>query len=56
MENPNTIPLNAANVSYYYNYEDAENYGYYWADDCDYGGKIEFIPEEPEREGYEFGG
>ncbi len=48
--------MNAANVSYYYNYEDAENYGYYWADDCDYGGKIEFIPEEPEREGYEFGG
>lgn len=56
LENPNTIPLNAANVSYYYNYEDAENYGYYWADDCDYGGKIEFIPEEPVREGYEFGG
>ena len=48
--------LNAANVSYYYNYEDAENDGYYWIDDCDYGGKIEFIPEVPVREGYDFGG
>ena len=48
--------LNPANVSYDYNYEGAENNGYYWVDDCDYGGKIEFIPEDPEREGYEFGG
>lgn len=45
-----------ANVSYYYNYENPKNGGYYWIDDCDYGGKIEFIPPEPEREGYEFGG
>ncbi len=45
-----------ANVSYYYNYENPKNGGYYWIDDCDYGGKIEFIPPEPEREGYEFDG
>ena len=30
--------------------------GYYWIDDWDYGSKIEFIPPEPEREGYTFGG
>ena len=45
-----------SNVSYFYNYETEENYGYYWIDDWDYGGKIEFIPPEPEREGYTFGG
>ena len=45
-----------ANVSYFYNYDIEENYGYYWIDDWDYGGKIEFIPPEPEREGYTFGG
>ena len=45
-----------ANVSYFYNYETEENYGYYWIDDWDYGSKIEFIPPEPEREGYIFGG
>ena len=45
-----------ADVSYFYNYETEENYGYYWIDDWDYGSKIEFIPPEPEREGYTFGG
>lgn len=45
-----------ANVSYYYNYEGADNSGYYFIDDCDYGGKIEFIPKEPVRENYTFGG
>ena len=45
-----------ANVSYFNNFETEENYGYYWIDDWDYGGKIEFIPPEPEREGYTFGG
>lgn len=43
-----------ANVSYYSNYENGENY--YWIDDCDYGSKIEFIPPEPIRVGYTFGG
>ncbi len=55
-ENPYSTPLNAANVSYYYNHKYAENFGYYWVDDCDYGGKIEFVPEDPERKGYTFGG
>lgn len=45
-----------ANVSYYYNYDLAPNDGYYWIDDCDYGGKIEFIPNDPTRDGYSFGG
>ena len=45
-----------ANVSYFYNYEIEENYGYYWNDDWDYGSKIEFIPPEPKRDGYTFGG
>ena len=45
-----------ANVSYFYNYENAPNDNYYWIDDYDYGEKIEFIPPEPTRAGYEFGG
>ena len=56
IEHPDWITLTPANVSYYYNYENAENYGYYWVDDCDYGGKIEFIPNDPIRDGYTFGG
>lgn len=46
----------SANVSYYYNYEDAPNGGYCWIDDLDEGEKIKTIPQEPEREGYVFGG
>ena len=45
-----------ANVSYNYNYDGAENNGYYWIDDCDYGGTIEYIPAAPKREGYIFAG
>ena len=45
-----------ANVSYFYNYGNAENAGYYWIDNCDYGSKIEYIPENPKRVGYEFAG
>ena len=45
-----------ANISYYYNYENAKNDGYYWIDDCDYGSIIEFIPPDPERDDYVFGG
>lgn len=44
-----------ANVSYMYNYEGAENEGYYWADSYDQT-TIDFIPPEPKREGYTFGG
>ena len=45
-----------ANVSYFYNYENAPNDNYYWIDNYDYGEKIEFIPPEPTREGYIFDG
>lgn len=44
-----------ANVTYYYNYENAPQNGCYWIDDYD-GNTIEFIPENPIREGYVFGG
>lgn len=47
---------NPANVSYFYNYENAPNDNYYWIDDYDYSEKIEFIPPEPTREGYIFDG
>ncbi len=43
------------NVSYQYNYEEAPNYGYYWVDNYD-NALIEYIPPEPTREGYIFGG
>ena len=45
-----------ANISYYYNYDRADGEVYYWFDDCDYGARIDFIPPEPTRDGYTFGG
>ena len=45
-----------ANVSYFYNYENSPNDGYYWIDNYDYGEKVEFIPPVPTRAGYTFGG
>ena len=39
-----------ANVSYMYNYEGAENEGYYWVDSYDQS-LIEFIPPEPQKRG-----
>ena len=46
-----------ANVSYLYNFEKAENDGYYWIDNYDYGTKIDFVPENPKRGGgYVFDG
>ena len=44
-----------ANVSYLYNYNSAPNEGYYWVDSYNES-VITFIPPEPEREGYTFGG
>lgn len=44
-----------ANVSYMYNYAGAENEGYYWVDSYDEA-VITFIPPDPERLGYLFGG
>lgn len=45
-----------ANVTYFYNYENAKNDGYYWIDNYAYGEKIEYIPENPTRDGYTFDG
>ena len=45
-----------ANVSFYLNYEMDGSNGYHWIDDYDYGTRVTYIPEEPEREGYVFGG
>ena len=45
-----------ANVSYFYNYDEAPNCGYYWIDNYDYGNIISYIPENPIREGYIFDG
>lgn len=45
-----------ANVSYFYNFEKAENDGYYWIDNYDYGTKIDFVPENPKRGWYVFDG
>ena len=44
-----------ANVSYMYNYDNAPNDGYYWADNYE-NDLIKYIPPEPKREGYTFGG
>lgn len=51
-----TQNLYYANVSFMYNYEGADNGGVYWLDNYDYRQKIGFIPENPVREGYTFGG
>ena len=48
--------ISIANVSYFWNYDGAADNGYYFIDDYDYGSKIEYIPQNPVREGYTFGG
>lgn len=48
--------IRLANMQFMYNYDNAENDGYYWIDDINNGEKIEIIPENPIREGYTFGG
>jgi len=45
-----------ANVSYFYNYEDAPNGGYHWIDDLDAGNSIITIPSAPQRDGFTFDG
>ena len=45
-----------ANISYFYNYEEAPNDGYYWIDDVEDGELIDYIPEDPKRDGYIFKG
>lgn len=44
-----------ANVTYFYNYDDCPNEGYYWVYSWDET-LIDYIPPEPTREGYTFGG
>ena len=41
--------IKPANVTYYYNYFDAENGGCYWIDNVEIGEKITFIPNDPIR-------
>lgn len=48
--------LKLSNCNYFYNYDGAENDGYYWSDNYDYGEKITYVPQNPKREGYIFGG
>lgn len=45
-----------ANVSYFYNYTDSFNKGYYWIDNYSYGEKITFTPSDPIRKEYKFCG
>lgn len=44
-----------SNISYFYNYENSPNKGCYWVDSYDES-VVTFIPPDPEREGYSFGG
>ena len=48
--------IQPANLQYMYNFEGAENDGYFWVDSVDNGEKIEVMPDTPEREGFTFGG
>lgn len=44
------------NINFMWNFDGAENDGYYWGDFFDYGTKVAYIPDNPKREGYIFGG
>jgi len=45
-----------ANIEFMYNYEDAPNQGHYWIDDLETGETLSYMPKDPTREGYTFGG
>lgn len=45
-----------ANTNFYYNYENSPRQGVYWIDNFDWGGKVEYLPKNPTREGYSFAG
>ena len=51
-----TVSIRKYSVIFDYNYDGAENDGHYWLDNYDYGEKITYVPQNPEREGYIFGG
>jgi len=45
-----------ANIQFMYNFEDSPNRGYYWIDDLETGETLSYMPKDPTREGYTFGG
>jgi len=45
-----------SNIQFMYNYEGAPNEGYYWIDDLETGETLSYMPKDPTREGYIFGG
>ena len=45
-----------ANIEFMYNYEGAPNEGCYWIDDLETGETLSYMPKDPTREGYTFGG
>lgn len=45
-----------ADIEFLYNYEGAPNNGIYWLDDLETGEKLSYMPENPLRDGYMFGG
>ena len=45
-----------ANIEFMYNYENAPNQGHYWIDDLETGETLTYLPPNPTREGYNFGG
>ncbi|MDR0751117.1 MAG: InlB B-repeat-containing protein [Christensenellaceae bacterium] len=51
-----TEAIDAANVTYYYNYSDSPNNGCHWIDYLNEGESIKTIPTAPVREGYAFSG
>ena len=48
--------LYLANIEFMYNYENAPNKGHYWIDDLETGEILSYIPSNPTRDGYTFGG
>ncbi|MBO4962896.1 MAG: InlB B-repeat-containing protein [Clostridia bacterium] len=52
----NSFNYMLANIEFMYNYENAPNQGYYWIDDLETGETLTYMPKNPTREGYTFGG
>ena len=52
----NSFNYMLANIEFMYNYENAPNQGHYWIDDLETGETLMYLPPNPTREGYTFGG
>ena len=52
-EEPNVLP---ANISYFFNYEENPNEGYFFVDLLEESGKLTKPPYDPKRTGYKFAG